>query len=251
MTAPADSSEPLTLNPATLDPDGIGYSRLNSDEIRLLVLLPGSDKLECELIHCQFQNFADGAGKKYEALSYMWGPLTPTDVITVNGKSCVVRRNLWKALLALRHKDQPRNLWIDAICINQNDLQEKSHLVAKMNHVYEQAEKVVVWLGDSADDSDYTFQCLYGDFGSEGWDAFDRRACKGIRAIFERPYVCILAITTFSQFIAKTSKSTVEKSLDYPGDPVSSGIRNILRAENDQRRPYTACAPPHGYCNSI
>jgi hypothetical protein len=204
MAESANTSEPQQLNPAEipqndamLEHGEITYRPLCSDDkIRLLVLLPGAGEssLECKLVHSQFRNRAKDTRQMYEALSYMWGPLEPALVITVNGKPCAIRQNLWKALMALRHEDRPRTLWIDVICINQNDIPEKSRLVANMNLVYEQAEKVVVWLGDPADDSDYTFQCLYNSVEFGYWDALNRRSCMGIRAIFERPYVSVFAI---------------------------------------------------------
>ncbi|KAM4058885.1 heterokaryon incompatibility protein [Hirsutella rhossiliensis] len=73
----------------------------------------------------------------FEALSYTW-----------------VGRNLLSALRALRYTDRPRYLWIDALCINQDDDKEKSREVQRMRHIYEQAANVVLWLGEAADGSD-------------------------------------------------------------------------------------------------
>ncbi|KAE8443757.1 hypothetical protein EG329_001437 [Mollisiaceae sp. DMI_Dod_QoI] len=51
-------------------------------------------------------------------------------------------------------------IWIDAICINQNDCDERSHEVLKMGRIYESAAKVVVWLGPSDDRNDDAFDFL-------------------------------------------------------------------------------------------
>ena len=75
---------------------------------------------------------------------YSWG--SPKDVkeILLNGKRAFVRGNLWSALRQLRLMSSPRTLWIDALCINQNDVQERNH---KMHQIYSRAKNALVWLG--------------------------------------------------------------------------------------------------------
>lgn len=51
-------------------------------------------------------------------------------------------------------------IWIDAICINQNDIDERNYQVAKMKRIYEQAAEMTVWLGTHHDDSHAAFQCM-------------------------------------------------------------------------------------------
>lgn len=70
-----------------------------------------------------------------------------TFTILINGHRFAVRRNLHLALLHLRSATHPLTLWVDAICINQKDLKERSHQVAIMAFVYNQAEVVISWLG--------------------------------------------------------------------------------------------------------
>jgi heterokaryon incompatibility protein (HET) len=84
----------------------------------------------------------------YEALSYTWGvPGTAPD-IEINGSRFTPQENLHAALLRLRLPKKPRTLWIDAICINQKDDRERSEQVLLMSQIYQQAERVVVWLGE-------------------------------------------------------------------------------------------------------
>ena len=66
---------------------------------------------------------------------------------------CHLGSSLYYALHHLRQPDQSRYLWIDAICINQEDLDERSQQVGLMRQIYSQASHVVVWLGPEADDS--------------------------------------------------------------------------------------------------
>jgi hypothetical protein len=77
----------------------------------------------------------------------------------------VVRENLYWALWNLsRRKDRPgerKSVWVDAICINQEDDKEKGEQVQGMGELYAQATTVVVWLGTAADSSDVAFDFLH------------------------------------------------------------------------------------------
>jgi len=99
---------------------------------------------------------------EYQALSYTWGnSIYKDDVhqrqnqdlgdleIRLDGHAHFVPRNLYEALLCLRKVDAPRCLWIDAICINQNDVEEQNHQVGLMRHIYTEAISVIAWLGPS------------------------------------------------------------------------------------------------------
>lgn len=65
----------------------------------------------------------------------------------------LVTQNLGRALPYLRYRDKPRILWIDAICVNQEDLPERSRQVQRMADVYRLASRAVVWLGEESDTS--------------------------------------------------------------------------------------------------
>jgi hypothetical protein len=154
-TAKQNSPERTTLPPLA-DPD----------EIRLLCLLPGvfGERIICTTTHIKLsENFQTKPPAslplcnrlvdvhcpetarhrpQYEALSYVWGPIEMKS-ISLNGQSCDVRENLFDALVTLRHENQQRTLWVDAICINQDDMKERNHQVSRMGSIYSQAEKVV------------------------------------------------------------------------------------------------------------
>jgi vancomycin permeability regulator SanA len=66
---------------------------------------------------------------------------------------CIITQNLHIALQYLRQKDKPRLFWIDAICINQTDLEERSAQVLKMKDIFEKANDVVIWLGVGSDET--------------------------------------------------------------------------------------------------
>ena len=84
----------------------------------------------------------------FEALSYVWGRHHSWDTIAVDGKLVKLTTTLAVMLRRLRHPDQPRVIWADQICINQEDLIERSQQVRHMNSVYQKASRVLVWLGD-------------------------------------------------------------------------------------------------------
>ncbi|KAI1120293.1 heterokaryon incompatibility protein-domain-containing protein [Nemania abortiva] len=71
-----------------------------------------------------------------------------------------VRRNLVEALRYLRSSGTSRTMWIDAICINQNDIPEKNIQVPRMGSIYRLARRVVAWLGTEFVDCDMVFSRL-------------------------------------------------------------------------------------------
>jgi len=124
------------------------YSPLlhNGDSFRLLRVLPSlrqGSPLRCELYTSSISRERD----KYIAGSYVWGPPEPTMSILVNGEHFQVRDNLFRFLKAFRSRYQPQVIWLDAICINQDDVQERSHQVQEMKRIYSGAKCVYSWLG--------------------------------------------------------------------------------------------------------
>ena len=134
------------------------YSPLAPDanSIRLLRLLPQADggaesKIQCEIFEYPLQDSAKSS-HLYDALSYTWGGGELPCSITIGGQILNVTANLYLALLHLRDQSLERILWIDAICIDQNNLEERSQQVQVMALIYSKARCVLVWLGETADD---------------------------------------------------------------------------------------------------
>jgi hypothetical protein len=92
-------------------------------------------------------------GQHYEALSYTWGDENEKRLITINDQSFYVTESLYQVLFHLRLSNQDRVLWIDAICINQDGDVERGHQVQAMGSIYSSAWEVIVWLGESNEDS--------------------------------------------------------------------------------------------------
>jgi hypothetical protein len=137
------------------------YSSLqaSSEKIRLLTLLPGGFGTD---VHCQLHKtkLDKNSPPRYEALSYTWGSAEDPVAIYVEKGTLPVTQNLAGALQHLRYSDRPRILWVDAICVNQQDLEERSQQVPRMADIYTLAESVVVWLGPEGDDSSWALRTL-------------------------------------------------------------------------------------------
>ena len=126
------------------------HSKLPSlSSIRLVKLLAGplNDKLQCEIDVVTIEDDLD-----YEAISYVWGTSENKPAIQVcseYGNSALeIPANLGAALRRFRHGSSTRTLWIDSICINQNDDDERSHQVQLMGKIYRSASTVLIWLGE-------------------------------------------------------------------------------------------------------
>lgn len=125
------------------------YSSLTQQQLRLLrpIYTRNYDDMRFEIRHVS-RKFA----RSYTAVSYTWGDQQPTKTIRLNGKLFRVRPNLLSCLYYLsRARNNARLgwdwIWVDAICINQQDDREKSEQVGLMNRTYSDAEVVSLWLG--------------------------------------------------------------------------------------------------------
>jgi hypothetical protein len=121
----------------------------HADSIRILVLHPSlnlSDPIICTIRPARLAESANA----YEALSYTWEDITQKQAIKLhNGRrELLIGKNCCNALRRLRPTQKERLLWIDAICINQEDLTERARQVRLMNDVYSLASRVVVFLGE-------------------------------------------------------------------------------------------------------
>jgi hypothetical protein len=126
-------------------------------QIRLLTIQPGQDDSS---VSCALTTHSLYGKPSYETLSYVWGNPAEKRSINVNGVRFLVTVNLEAALRELRiHR--PRALWVDAICINQEDPSERSSQVRLMSTIYKTATHTAVWLGEETDQSRCAFQLLH------------------------------------------------------------------------------------------
>jgi hypothetical protein len=171
------------------------YSPLDpaKKEIRLIGLLPGlfHTNIQVEIFH---EKLSEPYQPDYEALSYVWGSTEDPEIISiayrnelggharparVGGSRATsvsesfsrdtdhptyeilsVTQNLSTALRYLRRPGTKRVIWIDAICINQDNIQERSVEVARMGFIYTKARQVIVWLGSPTENSSLAIETI-------------------------------------------------------------------------------------------
>jgi hypothetical protein len=187
--------------------------REDDDEVRCdLKTIPGGDAED----YPDFDPADNDKKIPYEALSYTWGESIPQHAILLNGKRFFVGTNLYVFLKQWRPEaPMTRSIWIDAICINQNDLEEKSSQIPRMRTIYQHAKSIAIWVGQAADDSDLVMdemtalekrvrearrpgeidQALFPRLrDDESWILFDHnlthnnRIYKAIRRLLNRPW---------------------------------------------------------------
>lgn len=134
------------------------YAPLPAGEhIRILTVHP-SPSYE-DPVQCDLQILRLNAPGDYAALSYSWAKDTTGDAslshsIDVSAKQMKVTQNLFECLKRLRRQASKFRLWVDAVCINQMDVQEKTEQVDRMSKVYSNASQTVVWLGEGESKDD-------------------------------------------------------------------------------------------------
>lgn len=124
----------------------------NNHEIRILVLKLEDKKHRWS---CSLEHVSLNEPGPYMALSYHWGDPSKLRRIRIGSSTVFVTANLKDALRAIlkaRHKlcrdpSKPIRLWVDAVCINQEDDQERSQQVQRLSQIYSRAEQVVAWVG--------------------------------------------------------------------------------------------------------
>ncbi|KAF4637006.1 hypothetical protein G7Y89_g1055 [Cudoniella acicularis] len=124
----------------------------------------GSNLICCTLSHASLDD-----PPSFTALSYSWGDQTRRCEILLNDATTSITENLEAALRNLRLQDKLLTLWVDALCIDQNDDVEKSEQLEQMRQIYSQALQVTAWLGPATDNSDVAMRWIqqYGGLASE------------------------------------------------------------------------------------
>jgi hypothetical protein len=174
------TTETLHLYPAfvhePLDP--------NQPSIRLIQIQPGrpNDAISCKLKHVPLE-------ESHTCLSYIWGVSNVKTPILINDHHYEVGTNLLKFLRVARKLKITDWLWIDALCINQADTDERNKQVRQMSRIYRQAQHVLVWPGDWPKDNPLIPDGLKGWMlaynGESTWTTL-KRYCNEIYMAFER-----------------------------------------------------------------
>ncbi|KAK3675337.1 hypothetical protein LTR78_004847 [Recurvomyces mirabilis] len=135
----------LTLGPLyhKLDP--------GRQEIRLLVLKPAASSEEEVRCMVQHTSLKSRPRAKYETISYVWGDPTVQSTILIQDERVLIPANAAVVLRRFRKKAEDRVLWIDAVCINQHDIDERSQQVALMAEVYFYPTQGLIRIGECSD----------------------------------------------------------------------------------------------------
>ncbi|KAK4097724.1 HET-domain-containing protein [Parathielavia hyrcaniae] len=145
------------------------------EEIRVVKLHPGASDhpIVCTLEHVRLgEHGGNTTTPDYIAVSYVWGDPAETRPIALDSApSYPVTLNLFSALTHLRDEGNQVCLWIDSLCINQQDLAERSAQVSRMRDIYASAAEVRVWLGD------------YGDISKPDWRLGLKYACESAKRV--------------------------------------------------------------------
>lgn len=127
----------------------------NKSAFRLVQLLPPEDEqfIRLRLLSCSLE---PSLCPEYIALSYAWGEPGDRREVRVNGVPYLVQYNLWTFLCEMQRSGrlQEQLLFVDAICIDQENVTERNTQVAIMGRIYSLTREVFVWLGAAGDHSD-------------------------------------------------------------------------------------------------
>ncbi|KAI1428688.1 heterokaryon incompatibility protein-domain-containing protein [Xylaria sp. FL1777] len=238
-------------------------------EIRLLILFPGS---RSKVIKVGLEHVNSTKHSQFEALSYVWGDNKETSNIRVQRRrrkpsssslsssiptntaawsfekevtdtfnsqdwedagNVSITKNLAIVLDRLRYEDKPRILWVDALCINQENLDDKSEQVKRMGSNYENAQRTIVWLGPDANEVDEN-----GDFDTELISniqiAFDTFRKSNERALKDGQQVTDDQTTSWERRVQSPTqlmKTILEPDGKYHSDKVARFVK-----ENDAIR---------------
>ena len=134
----------------------------------------------------------------YEALSYTWGEAVFSHPIQINDQAFSITSNLYSALTQLRKPDEDRYIWVDALCIDQSNLEEKAIQIPKIFTIYQKAKHVIAWLGDEGTFSRHAVHLVKrfnpaaedipGELQSISREDF-LKACTGLFDILGRPWL--------------------------------------------------------------
>ncbi|KAI4660166.1 uncharacterized protein J4E79_005971 [Alternaria viburni] len=143
---------------AETNDDAYVYEALATDRprIRLITVWQGVRRAsypypptDSDEIRCTIDTFEVDKAPSYIALSYTWGDPIPLHTIRLNGKHFSIRENLFDFLKAFGASDigqQKHYLWIDQLCIDQSNDNERGHQVQMMRNIYRHAYLVISWL---------------------------------------------------------------------------------------------------------
>jgi hypothetical protein len=254
----SDSIRILVLHPSPNDADPIACTlrQIQLSDVPSSRYATSHDDyiLECSRIF--FKWFSEDI-PKYEAVSYTWGDCTQTNTIYFNDgrQRLIVGKNCHAALRRLRLAHGDRTVWIDAVCIDQQDLRERGHQVRIMSEVYNRAEGVMVMLSDEVPDSRLLMDEV--NYVIANWEIVAKEgritpceeATQQLRTLYKDPW--FKRTWVLQEVHAKDCITIVYGSAIFPF-PVLEGLHVGSGTSESQFPPpiWIACRSMTEYCTS-
>jgi hypothetical protein len=181
------------------------YHKLDptSREIRLIKIVPSNTTEAFENgrpVECSMCCASLDSPPSYVALSYVWGDPARKKDLNIDGKIVRITESLDTALRHLRSfggNITSRPLWIDALCINQDDNDEKSCQVGQMRDIYRKCFNTIVWLGPATEERNIAMDQIHrlGKYVSEMHRSMPWEAA--VASIMDKPDFPIAKVIAF------------------------------------------------------
>lgn len=155
--APGQTRLDELLRPSAQWPQNIDYRPLTSDKQTRVLRVQYDAALR--RLSGTLQVIDLNSKPQYDALSYYWGPPGGRrKLIHIDGEAVLISPSLYAFLRRYGTKSE-QTVWVDALCINQNDVEERNQQVSIMDSIYRGAAVVHVWLGKGDSDTDLALTC--------------------------------------------------------------------------------------------
>lgn len=129
---------------------------ISKKQTRLIVIKPG---LEQSTIQCLMRTISllQKPTPLYETISYVWGNAGLRGIVYVNGCKLDVPLSAEVVLRRLRHAVDERTVWIDSLCIDQTNMDDRNYQVQLMCDIYSSTATGLIWLGEDSGEAKDTF----------------------------------------------------------------------------------------------
>jgi hypothetical protein len=271
------------------------YTKLKPGQIRLVTIHPRQDDLMCSLTVVDMPKAGQPSMiPPYVGVSYVWGDnarphgikCNYSDTAIVQGKRhdfftldsieyVKVASNLKRLLLRLRDYEEWGTFWVDSICINQEDVGERSEQVQLMSGIYSMAQNVLIWLGEEDDQTAKAFKCVQSlidlrdlPFGEAPWHrltveqgrnenqtapfilplnlrgitALDKDEWDAFVGLFKRPW--FHRIWVFQEVVMASDAVVLCGELSLPWDALHAGCKIVESSQIYRNNPRRwSCLP--------
>ncbi|PSN60755.1 hypothetical protein BS50DRAFT_578933 [Corynespora cassiicola Philippines] len=212
------------------------YTPLKETDIRLVYPLPCLDREEP--VMCRIKSFNLEEKPDYDALSYVWGDWMQHSLAKISGIGVMITQNLSEILKTIRAQEigQISWLWIDALCIDQSNIRERSHQVMKLTQIFNGAKEVIVCLGGESQDYEDAVKLLrhIGSTNLPPGGQYDHELLaperSGVEELFEHPFW--KRRWTVQEFVLARSGTMLAGSHSIPIGLVERAFERIVNEPN-------------------